>query len=169
MNIDISHASIEDADSIITIQKSAYASEAILYDDWQLMPLTETVKDFHTDFELGLILKAMHDSRIVGSVRAVEKSGICAIGRLSVDPQFQGMGVAKRLLAAVEAAFPDVGRFELYTGRKSLKNIALYQKCGYTITHADPDPEETGSFELRADGSIRRISFVYLEKTKNAA
>jgi hypothetical protein len=32
---------------------------------------------------------------------------------------------------AIEAKFSEVGRFELFTGEKSTKNLSLYRKLGY--------------------------------------
>ena len=39
------------------------------------------------------------------------------------------------LMFAVEDIFKQVSRFELFTGHKSEKNIALYQKMGYRLFH----------------------------------
>ncbi|MBT8354522.1 MAG: GNAT family N-acetyltransferase [Desulfofustis sp.] len=80
-----------------------------------------------------MILKAMSDGRIVGSVRAYAKEGVCHIGRLVVEPTYQNKGLGSRLLNAIEARFPAATRFELFTGERSKKSLYLYHKAGYEI------------------------------------
>ena len=37
----------------------------------------------------------------------------------------------------IEELFSDARRFELFTGRKSERNLHLYRKLGYTVRDAD--------------------------------
>jgi GNAT superfamily N-acetyltransferase len=127
----IEAASLDDAPTILALQKRAYESEARLYDDWQIPPLTQTLESLRAEFDSTRVLKALDGERLVGSVRARESAGTCHVGRLVVVPQLQGQGVGTRLMRAVEAAFPRVGRFELFTGNRSAANIRLYERLGY--------------------------------------
>ncbi|MBT8345933.1 MAG: GNAT family N-acetyltransferase [Desulfofustis sp.] len=77
------------------------------------------------DFKKQMILKAMSDGRIVGSVRAYAKEGVCNIGRLVVEPTYQNKGLGAR--------FPAATRFELFTVERSKKSLYLYHKAGYEI------------------------------------
>lgn len=122
-----------DAEEILELQKLAYQSEAILYNDWSIPPLTQTLDEIREDFARTAFLKLCDSARIVGSVRVATSSGNCQIGRLVVHPDFQGRGVGTRLLLAVEAEFPTSRRFELFTGSKSVRNIRLYERLGYRI------------------------------------
>ena len=127
-------ATIDDAAAILDLQKLAYQSEARLYDDWSIPPLTQTLEDLHAEFSRAKFLKATVDDAIVGSVRATENEGICSIGRLIVHPDYQGRGIGTRLMQAIEAMFPEVRKFELFTGSKSEGNIRLYTRLGYSIS-----------------------------------
>jgi N-acetylglutamate synthase-like GNAT family acetyltransferase len=69
--------------------------------------------------------------KIVGSVRALIQDGVCIIGKLIVQPEFQNQGIGKRLMKEIEAAYRHVKRKELFTGHKSIKNIELYSRLGY--------------------------------------
>ena len=122
---------MEDAPAILALQKLAYESEARLYDDWQLPPLTQTLDSLQAEFASAVVLKALDGDRLVGSVRAREMDGACQVGRLIVSPQLQGRGIGTRLLRSVEAAFPSAERFELFTGSRSESNIRLYERLGY--------------------------------------
>ena len=121
----------DDAAAILALQKLAYRSEARLYDDWDLPPLKQTLETLRAEFAGSVILDAMDGERIVGSVRAREADGVCQVGRLIVSPELQGKGIGTRLMRAVEAEFPNVPRFELFTGSRSEANIRLYERLGY--------------------------------------
>ncbi|HEU5137269.1 MAG TPA: GNAT family N-acetyltransferase [Steroidobacteraceae bacterium] len=130
----IMRASPEDAGAILELQKLAYESEARLYDDWTLPPLTQTLSGLRDEFATSMVLKAMEGDRIVGSVRARVTDGRCEIGRLVVRPELQGRGVGTMLMRHIEAGFPQVRAFELFTGSRSEANIRLYERLGYCRT-----------------------------------
>jgi len=138
--VTIGRASLRDAEAILALQKLAYESEARLYDDWSLPPLTQDLASLREEFGASLVLKATFADRLVGSVRAKvdDVSSTAAIGRLIVQPEFQGQGIGSELLEAVEAACPGASKFELFTGSKSEANIRLYQRHGYTVTRTEP-------------------------------
>ncbi|MGO4543010.1 GNAT family N-acetyltransferase [Paenibacillus sp. 2TAB19] len=83
------------------------------------------------EFNEGIFLKAVIEDVIVGSVRAVIQDGVCVIGKLIVNPDYQNQGIGKRLMKEIEETFSQVKRKELFIGHKSIKNIELYQKLGY--------------------------------------
>jgi ribosomal protein S18 acetylase RimI-like enzyme len=132
--IAVTTATLADAEEILVLQKLAYQSEAKLYDDWSIPPLTQTIESLQEEFLGSLVLKAVSGERIVGSVRAKVAEGTCTIGRLIVDPEFQRQGIGSKLLQSVEAECGSSSKFELFTGTKSEANIRLYQRHGYAIT-----------------------------------
>jgi ribosomal protein S18 acetylase RimI-like enzyme len=130
-------ATIDDATAILDLQKLAYHIEAILYHDWSIPPLTQTLAELRAEFTDWKILKANRDNRIIGSVRAIERKGICSIGRLMVHPQHQRQGIGGRLMQTIESMFPEAARFELFTGSKSEGNIRLYERLGYYSSRSE--------------------------------
>lgn len=126
----------DDAPAILALQKLAYESEARLYGDWNIPPLTQTLDSLRGEFAASRVLKCVEagtgKDRLVGSVRAREFDGTCQIGRLIVAPELQGQGLGTRLLREIEARFPSVARFELFTGSRSEANIRLYERLGYS-------------------------------------
>lgn len=102
MMIHIQNATISDAVQILALQKIAYQSEAELYQDWTIPPLTQTLSQLEQEFENHLILMAILNEKIVGSVRAYIHQNILYIGRLMVHPQFQKQGIGSQLLTAIE-------------------------------------------------------------------
>jgi hypothetical protein len=73
--IAISHAEPKDARAILDLQKLAYQSEARLYNDWSLPPLTQSLESLLDEFGNSTILKAIVAGQIVGSVRAKASMG----------------------------------------------------------------------------------------------
>jgi len=130
-------ADISDAAEILELQKLAYQSEAVLYDDWSIPPLTQTLDEIKKEFDEMTFLKICDSGRLIGSVRASIHEGTCNIGRLMVHPEFQHKGIGTRLLLAIETEFPYARRYELFTGSRSEGNIRLYERLDYRIFHAD--------------------------------
>jgi GNAT superfamily N-acetyltransferase len=132
--IAITGATVDDAEEILRLQKLAYKSEAELYGECALPPLTQSIESLREEFGGSVVLKAMSGERIVGSVRAKATDGVCAIGRLVVHPEFQGQGIGSQLLKKIEACFTGLSKYELFTGSKSEANIRLYERHGYVST-----------------------------------
>ena len=146
----IEKAQKTDLRAILELQYLAYQSEARLFSDQNIPPLKQTLQELESEFEKGIILKAVDDNgNIIGSVRAYCENGSAFIGKLMVHPQSQGRGIGTMLLRAIEAELSD-HRYELFTSTKSISNIRLYERLGYRIFR-----QETITDELQ---------FVYLEK-----
>lgn len=133
----IGQASVKDAAGILALQKLAYRSEAEIYDDYTIPPLTQTLEEMRADIETQLVLKASIEdasieNRIIGSVRANVRRGTCFVGRLIVHPDFQNRGVGTQLMNELERTVSQATRFELFTGSRSERNITFYRKLGYS-------------------------------------
>jgi ribosomal protein S18 acetylase RimI-like enzyme len=129
--IDIKEATESDAEKILEIQKLAFHGQGILYNDFMLPPLVQTLEELVRDFRTYVLLKAVSDGKIVGSVRGRCESDTCFISRLIVHPDHQNRGIGKKLMLAIENKFSSARRYELFTGHKSEKNLALYTRLGY--------------------------------------
>jgi len=127
----ITRAEMEDTKEILDLQKLAYRSEAEIYHDDMIPPLTQTLEEIRGDFERQVFLKASVEGKIIGSVRAHLREGTCFIGRLIVHPGFQRRGIGTKLMEEVERVFGQALRFELFTGQKSEQNISFYKRLGY--------------------------------------
>ncbi|WP_110517076.1 GNAT family N-acetyltransferase [Herpetosiphon llansteffanensis] len=97
----------------------------------------ETVETFRARMGDGGVLVLESNQALIGCV-LYERRGndTLYLGRLSVLPAYRGQGLAKQLVAAVEAIAQAEGRQIIQIGvRLALPNlIAMYQQLGYTIT-----------------------------------
>ena len=131
MKVVVQEATREDAPEILALQRLAYLSEAAIYDEYGIPPLTQTLEELRADFGRQVYLKAVLDGRIIASVRAHAGGGTCFVGRLIVHPDSQNQGIGSRLMEEIETLFGQARRFELFTGHRSERNLYLYQKLGY--------------------------------------
>ena len=146
----IVQARVRDAEAILKLQYFCYQTEAALYDDYTIAPLTQSLSDFLLEYDTHCILVARRGEEIVGSVRGHLREETCHIGRLMVHPRLQGHGLGTKLMCAIEEHFHSATRYELFTGHQSEGNLHLYRKLGYT-----PLREEIVSPQVR---------LVFLEK-----
>jgi ribosomal protein S18 acetylase RimI-like enzyme len=126
-------ATPEDAEELLDLQKIAYLSEAQLNHDDQIPPLTQTLHELITEFSRKYIVKIVDQGRIIASGQAYLQEGTCYIGRMSVLPALRGQGIGSKLLHHLESNFDQATRYELFTGEKSIGNLAMYQRRGYQV------------------------------------
>jgi ribosomal protein S18 acetylase RimI-like enzyme len=50
---------------------------------------------------------------------------------MAVKNNFKGLGIGSKLLSALELAYPEADRVELFTGVKSAANLKMYERRGY--------------------------------------
>ena len=129
----IENALISDLEEILALQKLAYLSEAEICNDFSIPPLLQTIEDIKSEYAYKTFLKAVDSGKIIGSVRANLQDGTCYIGKLIVHPDYQNRGIGTALMNSIENCFKGCKRYELFTGKKSVKNIYLYNKLGYRI------------------------------------
>ena len=142
MPVAIADAAPADAEEIIAVQRLAFASQGELYSTCTIPPLVETPEDLRADFGKSVVLKAIDDGRIVGSVRGSARDperdgGACYVARLAVLPELQNRGIGSLLMNEIEARFPQAARFELVTGHRSEKSLHLYENLGYSAARTE--------------------------------
>jgi ribosomal protein S18 acetylase RimI-like enzyme len=129
----IARALSSDFPSILEIQKKAFLSEAEFYQNYNIQPLTQTLNELEEECKEKVVLKAVIDEKIVGSIRANAHENGCWVNKLVVLPEYQRQGIGESLLREIEKYFLDAEKFTLATGAKSKSNIRLYEKVGYKI------------------------------------
>ncbi len=126
-------ARLADAAAILALQKLAFEPEARACQVWEIPPLQETEDGIREHIRMASVLKAVDGERLLGSVRGIVTGGTCLIRVLAVTPAAQGRGLGARLLGAIEAAHPQVERFELTTNMIMVGNVRFYLSHGYEV------------------------------------
>jgi ribosomal protein S18 acetylase RimI-like enzyme len=159
MSVTIGTATGQDAEQILKLQYLCYQSEAELYGDYGIEPLTQTLAALRAEMAETSVLAARLGTEVVGSVRGrVDTDGTARIDRLIVHPRMQRHGLGGRLLVAIEerlAAERDAARYRLFTGHRSAGNLRLYRRFGY--------------LPVGIEEVSRHLSLVTLEKEASAS
>lgn len=127
-------ACVEDAAEILALQRLCFQSEAELCNNVNIPPLLQSLAELEQEIESCRVLKLVLENGIVASVRATMEADVCRIGRLIVHPRFQGQGLGTMLMARIESDFAAASCFEIFTGSRSIANLRLYQRLGYSET-----------------------------------
>ena len=73
----------------------------------------------------------------VGCLVMFPEGDAIEIDMIAVSPEAQGQGIGRRLLdfAAEQARSTGQKKLTLYTNAKMARNVVIYEKYGFTITH----------------------------------
>lgn len=132
-DITIARIQPSDAGELLTVQRAAFASEAIIYDDPAMPPMVQTLEELEAELRTAEGWVARVDGRLVGAIRLREADDLLLIGRIAIAPDMQGSGIGRALLDAAET-HSDAAEAELFTGSLSEANLRLYESCGYRET-----------------------------------
>lgn len=124
----------EESAALAAVIRDAFQTEAAVYGD--IPALHETPADLEATFDAGeVVLAAQLDGVLVGTVRGESLAdGALMVRRLAVVPDARGRGIARRLILALEAAYPLAPRYELFTGELNAAALGLYGSLGYVQT-----------------------------------
>ena len=137
-----------DAGEVLTVQRAAFVSEALIYGSADMPPLVQTLEELEAELRDADGWVARIGPRIVGAIRTRESEGVLLIGRIVIAPDVQGAGVGGMLLAAAEE-HSDARVAELFTGSLSEANIRLYERCGYEQTERIDQGDGTAQVFMR--------------------
>lgn len=138
LEVEIRVVGDEHAGELLTVRRAAFVSEAQVYGDPNIPPLTQTLEELRADLADPdvVTLGAWLGPRLVGSVRVGFEGPRVTLGRFAVVPDLHGRGIGTALLEEVPAHLrPDSAEVWVFTGRDSLHNLALYAKHGYEHQH----------------------------------
>lgn len=115
---------------MLTVQRAAFVSEAIIYRSVDMPPLVQTLEELEAELRDADGWVARRDGRLVGAIRTRQEGDLLLIGRIAIAPDQQGAGIGRALLEAAED-HSTAGEAELFTASLSEANIRLYERCGY--------------------------------------
>jgi GNAT superfamily N-acetyltransferase len=147
----------ESAGELLTLRRAAFVTEAQLYGDPHIPPLTQTLTELRHDMatEGVITLGAWLGPRLVGSVRVELEEGKATLGRLAVAPDMQGRGIGTQMLFAVLPYLPDeTTEIWVFTGKDSKQNIELYARNGYEEQHDKAVGDLTYTYLRRILGEV---------------
>ena len=153
MDIVFKKASLEDAKELLMIQRKSFKEALELYQDFDTNPKFEKMEKISYKIKNHYYYKIILDRVIIGGAH-VYKKGDCHyyINRVFIDPDFENLGIGKKIMEFIENEFSDAKIFSLETPHKSFKNHYFYEKLGYA---------RTGKIEEISEN----LSLIYYEKS----
>lgn len=146
--IEITPISVADAGEVLTIQRAAFVSEALIYGTADMPPLTQSLAELRAELSEAVGWVARVDGRLVGAIRASETEDLLLIGRIAIAPDMQGSGIGRALLDAAEMN-SNAAEAELFTGSLSEANVRLYEQRGYRISQRIDQGDGTAQIFMR--------------------
>jgi ribosomal protein S18 acetylase RimI-like enzyme len=150
---------LDEAEPVCALIHRAFAAQKIATDP-PSSAFRETPATIADALAAGGGLGAEEAARLVGVVLWEEKDGGLYLGRLAVDPAVRRRGVARELIAAVEAEAVrcSLPRLHLSVRLSLLDNRRLFASCGFveTIRSAHPGYREPTSVAME-----KRLSLFY--------
>jgi GNAT superfamily N-acetyltransferase len=133
------HKAVEsDAESIFSIQKSAFQPLLNKYRDYDTNPANESIDRVlkRISNPNGGFYKILVDNTLVGAICVFwkEKTTQFWISPMFILPEYQGKGIAQKGIVLVEKLFPQATSWELATIIEESRNCYLYEKMGYSLT-----------------------------------
>jgi ribosomal protein S18 acetylase RimI-like enzyme len=100
---------------------------------------TETVGDVAEAIHYGGAVLAWANGVAVGSARFALRDGNFYVGRVSVLPDYRGMGIASIMMNYLESMAREQGytQMQLCSRLNLPKNISLYERLGYHIVRSE--------------------------------
>jgi tRNA (guanine37-N1)-methyltransferase len=129
---ELRRATADDAAELLVLQRCCWVDEAIANDTLDIPALHESLDDVQAWLADWPTWCVRVDGRLVGAVRAHRDGSSWEIGRLMVAPDLAGRGLGRWLLRHAEEQAPDdVETIALFTGARSDRNIAMYERAGF--------------------------------------
>jgi tRNA (guanine37-N1)-methyltransferase len=127
-------ATLADAGEIYTLQRSCWLAEAMVNDTFAIPTIHESLADVEASLVTWQTYAVRAAGRLIGSVRGTLDGEVWDIGRLMVAPDLQGRGLGRVLLEHIQnVARPEATSYRLITGGRSLDNIRLYKRAGFSV------------------------------------
>lgn len=155
-DIQLRPATAADIPAVLLVTAAAYAPYA-----GRLTPpssaLNETEQAVRRYLQKGGVIVAEVDGRIVGAVRYEPYADYVYLGRLAVLPEYQGRGIGRRLVEAVEewAALLGLDEVRLGVRLELTENRDLYRHLGYVEDGLAPFTDDPGHSHLRMKKRLR--------------
>ncbi|WP_052339913.1 GNAT family N-acetyltransferase [Gorillibacterium massiliense] len=162
MEIQITEAKTEEAAIIHRIMREAFQEYAE-----RLVPpsgaLRETVDDIIRKMNSGGAIIARIGDAAVGAAQYSWNDGYLYIGRVSVMPDYRGLGIGKYMMEHIEKLAAANHVFETRLGvRLSIpQNVAFYKSLKYEVLEKHDYPDKTDSWYImnkRLSDEVHRLA-----------
>ncbi|WP_439876649.1 GNAT family N-acetyltransferase (plasmid) [Bacillus mycoides] len=134
MEITITKTKVNEAKSLLEIQKKAFQADLEKYQDYDSSPATEKIERLIRKINMVHHYTIFINGMIVGGIDVRELSNNhYRLNRIFLDPDFQSKGLGSQIMQLIEEKYQNATKWSLDTPKENIKNHHFYQKFGYKI------------------------------------
>lgn len=135
-NLTLRRATAADGGAVRDVVHAAYGAYGSLLGRTPSPMLTDQGEAIRTH-EVWVLIEA---GRVVGAIDLVVRDDHLWVDNVAIEPDRQGRGHGRRLLAHAEdrARAHGLETMGLLTNERYVANVAMYQRYGYQETHREP-------------------------------
>ncbi|KAJ2554727.1 hypothetical protein EV175_002494 [Coemansia sp. RSA 1933] len=114
--------------------EEAVAVRIHVFVDIQKFPLDEEMDEYDKTALHLVILDASKNNKVIGTLRVINTGDVAKLGRVVILPEYQGMGLGKKLVLFTEQYLAKSAEFKDCTVVKlgsQYDKRTFYEKCGY--------------------------------------
>lgn len=138
MEITLEKVTENDAAAVFQMQIDSFTPLLNKYKDYETNPANESIEQtiFRINNPSNNFYKMIIDSNLVGAICISQKEIPYKlwISPMFIHPNYQGKGIAQKVLILIEEMFAKARSFELATILEEERNCFLYEKIGYKRT-----------------------------------
>ena len=128
--------SIDDADSLLEMQKICFSPHLKQYQDFETSPVMVNIDRLKWQIENENFYKIIFDDSWVGAIniRQVDSNGNYKLHIVYVLPEFQNEHIGQSAIKLAESLFSDAKTWCLETIEDMPYNRHVYERIGYQLT-----------------------------------
>ncbi|GGH50365.1 acetyltransferase [Paenibacillus silvae] len=132
MDIYFRESVVEDAPTLLRIQKAAFKDDLLKYEDFDTNPACESIELLEYNImNFHHLTIEKNCNQIIGAIDIRRNKERIHINKIFIDQEIQNKGIGTYAMQHIESLFTDVSLWTLYTPSLSFRNHHLYEKLGY--------------------------------------
>jgi GNAT superfamily N-acetyltransferase len=138
MSLIFRKSTIEDIETLLSIQKASFKEDLEKYEDFETNPACETSEKLAENIKKYYHFTILDGETIIGAIDVRGNDDRMHISKVYISPFNQNKGVGTDAIQFLENQFPNVKLWTLYTPYLSFRNHYFYEKFGYKKTKEVP-------------------------------
>ncbi|RID82605.1 GNAT family N-acetyltransferase [Mesobacillus zeae] len=148
LNLSIKRTQINELETLLNIQKEAFAADLKLYEDYQTSPVNESLVKLTENIKNFIHYTIRIENEIIGGIDIRKKNeSEYRLSKLFLSDKFQNKGLGSRVMEKMEEEFSSKVEWSLYTPYLNKRNHHFYEKLGYKKIGEYPVTEKLTLFK----------------------